>query len=354
MLHIMLMILKIIGIILLSILGLIILLLLCILFVPVRYRSDVIYKDRLNVRVKFTYLLHLITITYNRDKESDTQIRILGIRTRFFSKDEKKKQHDYDKETEMFERMSEEIKESQDEVNPELEKFKKIDEARDEQVEETVSEYNELQVTNQCSVTDTFQETDVEKTKIDDESHELDTKKESENNSESDENTQEEQSFISKKINKIKNAIKNFIDKLKKIKFRFYGICGTIRKAYHKVGDFKAFLSDDKTKEAFSLVKNEAFGLLKHVRPRKIKGYLHFGFDDPAYTGQVLGIIYMITRGVNKNVQINPDFENKALEGELHIKGRVQGYVLLIIALKLYRNENLKAVLERRRTYGRE
>lgn len=55
-----------------------------------------------------------------------------------------------------------------------------------------------------------------------------------------------------------------------------------------------------------------------------------------------------------KNFLLHADFEQKVLEGDLLIKGRIQIYYLLIIALRLYRNDYLKQVMEKRRTYGRE
>lgn len=352
----MLIILKIIGIILLCILGLVILLALCILFVPIRYRADINYKDHFKVKVKVTYLLHLFSLIYSKDGESNIVLKIFGIRTKFFNNEEKKKLKKYEQETEMFEKMSEEINDSQERIVPDFEKFKKIDEQRDEKVEKVVNEENCLQENPRLSIAQT-------ETKDSDDSKQLISETASSEKSETDQNNEtdqesetdeENEGWFHKKIHGIFNKLKSIIHKIKKNKFRFFSLCGKIKKAYHKAGDLKDFLSDEKTKEAFSFVKAEFFILLKHIRPRKVKGFLHFGFDDPAYTGQVLGIIYMITKGTNKNVQINPDFENTVLEGDLHIKGRVQGYALLLIAYKLYKNDNLKFVLEKRRTYGRE
>ena len=34
--------------------------------------------------------------------------------------------------------------------------------------------------------------------------------------------------------------------------------------------------------------------LWKHYCPRRISGYLHFGTGDPALTGQLTGIIYLV------------------------------------------------------------
>ncbi len=74
-----LMILKIIGLVLLGILGFILLLSLIVLFVPVRYRLDGRYKDEADVKVKITYLLHILSVVIRYTDELDLKIRIFGI-----------------------------------------------------------------------------------------------------------------------------------------------------------------------------------------------------------------------------------------------------------------------------------
>lgn len=69
MLHILLLILKIIGIVLLSILGILLLGIICALFVPVRYRIEAVRQEGEGqppaaVRVKVTWLLHLINFLF--------------------------------------------------------------------------------------------------------------------------------------------------------------------------------------------------------------------------------------------------------------------------------------------------
>ncbi len=70
-------ILKIIGIALLCILGLILLIILIVLFVPFRYSAEGSFDENLRIRVKFSWLLHLINGSYTQhDKESDVRVRI--------------------------------------------------------------------------------------------------------------------------------------------------------------------------------------------------------------------------------------------------------------------------------------
>ena len=93
MLHILLLLLKIIGIIILCILGTIILMLLGILFVPVRYRIEVVRKEGENeppivVKAKVTWLLHFVNVLVRYSTEFYFRIRLLFIQ--YFDCREKK------------------------------------------------------------------------------------------------------------------------------------------------------------------------------------------------------------------------------------------------------------------------
>ena len=322
MLHILLTILKVIGIIILVLISLVILIIAAILFVPIRYSIDAIYDRKvknLDFKIKITYLLHLILVKYIY-KDDGLSIKIFGIKTHFFDKETKAMEEKINKETKMFEKMSSEIKDNMTEMPEVYEQLKKIDEERD-RLAENVNKKEE-NIENKNKDNDTEENTE-EFIKV------------------------EKQNIFSRIYSKIKAIII-------KIKYRFIKFCDTIKKICKNVNDLKEFISDDNTKEAFGFLKKETLILLKHIRPRRIKGYVHFGFDDPSYTGNLLGLIYMILRGSPKEFRINPDFENKVFDGEIHAKGRVQCYLLLIIGIRLYKNDNLKLLLERRRTNGRE
>lgn len=335
MLHIILTILKIIGIILLVIIGLVLLICACILFVPVRYNVRITYKDKLIVNARITYLLHAVSAKYLREgADGNTELRIFGLKTHFFDKDKKEKDRKYEEDTRMFEEMSEQIKDS------------RILETDNYPTDSKQQAYTEEQ--------DNVQVKKAHSNKIENDEPDRQI-----SNSDIDDGTQDEPYTKEdlrelkglKRVKKIKFKIKEII---RKIKYRFKKICGTIRKICKSIKDFKAFMSDDKTKKALSLVKKESAKLIKHIKPKKVKGYLVFGFDNPSYTGRLLGIIYMFTKGTRKNFQISPDFENRVFETDVRLKGRIQIYFLLIIAYRFYKDKNFREVLERRRTYGRE
>ena len=100
-------------------------------------------------------------------------------------------------------------------------------------------------------------------------------------------------------------------------------------------------------KEAFGLIKEQCTGLLKHIFPTKISGNVAFGCEDPAVTGMILAVLGM-SIPLHKNcIQVSPAFENEEsfLEGEINMKGRIYGFVLLRTGIRIYFNKNIKHII---------
>lgn len=152
-------------------------------------------------------------------------------------------------------------------------------------------------------------------------------------------------------FSKIRNRIHGLLEKLKglkKIPETFRKIALTIRSIYAKIDWWKQFLSHPRTKEAISLVRGTLVKLLRHVFPTRIDGKLTFGSEDPSITGTVLALLG-ITMPLHKNcVEVCPVFEGtNILEGNIRLKGRIYGVVLLKAAIQIYFNKNIKYVINR-------
>lgn len=326
MIHIVLTILKILGIIILIILGLVLVLVLCVLFVPIRYSARVKYHEKLTVDARVSFLLRIISFRFIKDENTLTRLRIFGINTHLIGEKKKRKSNkkrfeEADKETEMFEQLSKELNQDKQikiaKVDETYSSLVKIDEERDRLAEDKPVNHTE----------------NLDKTQTNNEKNE-ESKTAKEKNKES----------IFAKIKK----------KLLRIKYIFKKFCDTMKNVFKKIKWFKELLQDESTWLALRAVKKELKKLIKYIKPRKINGYLNFGFDNPSYTGQIYGFICMFYGKLPKDFLLYADFEKKVLEGDLTIKGSFRVYYLLIIAFKLYKNDNIKKVMERRRTYGRE
>jgi hypothetical protein len=111
---------------------------------------------------------------------------------------------------------------------------------------------------------------------------------------------------------------------------------------------WKKFLGHPRTKAAFSLIKKEITGLLRHICPTRLDGEVTFGCEDPATTGQAL-MILGITVPFHKNtIQVTPIFDGQNhLNGHVRMKGRLYGYRFVITSIKLYFNKNIRFVIRR-------
>lgn len=141
--------------------------------------------------------------------------------------------------------------------------------------------------------------------------------------------------------NKVISIIKGIIEKIKNIKKTISGITD-------KLGWWKEFLTNERTKAAISLIWKDAKGLLHHVLPTKLEGDVTFGCDDPAITGTVLAVLGMTFPFHKNRIHVNPLFDGEnQLTGNVFLKGSIYGIVLIKAAIEIYFNKNIKYVINR-------
>ncbi len=118
----------------------------------------------------------------------------------------------------------------------------------------------------------------------------------------------------------------------------------SLHRCRRKIQRLKRFATDERTKTALSLIWEEAGFFLKKLRPKKIRGRLHFGTEDPALTGEILGGLSLLYPIFQDDVRMEPDFSEKVLEGELHAKGRIRILTLIQMIWRLYRDPDVQFV----------
>ena len=196
------------------------------------------------------------------------------------------------------------------------------------------SEIEKVQETKEIKENKGIQETkEIKEKKEIQEAKEIEEKKEIR---EEKEESKEKFSFT-KKIREIQE----------KIKYTICTICDKIKTARKKVEDIKDFLQDEKNKEAFRLIKGQLLLLWKHTKPRKYSVTCHFGFEDPAITGQLLGAASMFMPLYKNKVQLYPDFNQKVFLAEGFLKGRVRIFPLFLIILRLWRNKQVRSTVRK-------
>lgn len=290
MLHILCILLKIIGILILVILGLFILLTGIMLFVPVRYQVEAKGEgtlQSLQLRIRFSWFLHLLSGYV------------------FYA----------DKKTDWQMRIAwkkwnvpKQEKESEPEEKPQT--VIKPEKAEEKQPEKVVKQIEKHQPQKEPE--------QVKQTK-----------------------TKEKKNSLADKCKKI----------FEKIKRTITNICDKIKLLGDKKDKVVEFLEDELHQSAWRSGKREVIRLLKYLRPKKIKGRVHFGFSDPYLTGKTLAMLSMWYPFYADTVSLEPDFADAVLEGELSIKGCVRGFYFLLPAFNIIRNKEIRQTYKHIRTF---
>ena len=117
------------------------------------------------------------------------------------------------------------------------------------------------------------------------------------------------------------------------------------RRLKRKWESVKKFFRSKMFREALLHAKKEVLYFLKKAAPKNVTGTVRFGFNDPALTGETLGILGMIYGKLPKDLSIQPDFEQEILQGDVRMKGSFQAVTAAGIALRLFRDQNLRKTI---------
>ncbi len=152
---------------------------------------------------------------------------------------------------------------------------------------------------------------------------------------------------IHKSKEKKKSIFKRIKDIYNNIKERVINIINNIKNVLEKREKLFEQINDDDNRQALSFSTGIIKKLLKHVLPRNHKVYVKFGMEDPALTGEYLGLAYAVSFLVGVNLIVEPDFEKKVFECDIPFKGRISIIRLLIWFLQVYRNEHIQKVYKK-------
>lgn len=138
---------------------------------------------------------------------------------------------------------------------------------------------------------------------------------------------------------------------LRKIKFTITKICDTIKGIGAKKEKILEFIVEETHQTAFVILKKEMFRFLRLLKPKDITGRIHYGFEEPYDTGRVLAGFSILYPFYGDNLKIQPDFEKKILEGELHIRGKLRGIYVGILLFNLFRSKEIRTTYQHIRQF---
>lgn len=413
MLHIVLLLLKILGIILLVILGLILLVLLLVLFVPVRYRMDGTASDKRKGYAAgdavVSWLLHLFRAKVSYDCSLVVTVKVLfftlfketliggekEVKAEGEKESGKKRKSGKKKSDDLEDDLDDILDDGLEEAGPDL-VMQEISPPEVSEEESPMPESQEVEslpptpeetfvgsvesagpelMSEAAGVTaDSAEGAMVEEAGVYRSGHTLTItgmkkkrkwgaqKAEKTPKSEKTPKPKKTKSKKSEKSEHSAEAEESKESKLAALVEKIQGICQTISEKWQKGQDTydKAteFISDEGNQQLFSLVWRQIKKLIVHILPRKISGRFKFGFEDPYTTGQILTVVSPFYPLYAKTFSFEPVFNDKVLDGEVHIKGHIRVITLLWIVVRVLLNRNLWKLIRkwrkkiRRKRYG--
>lgn len=313
MLHVLLLILKITGIVIACILGLVILVVTAVLFVPVRYKVNADYHDRFKAQAKVSWL-GILRLMISYDEELDIKAKAFFI-TVYNNNDENSKVSEQKKAKKKKEKKPEE----------------NIFSASDKDVEKLTEKEEKPQIKMAEAVNETKEDVqNVKEAVSEDESGNIQNR--------SFFNKVKDKCFVI--YTKIKEIIKLIRDTVKKIS-------GAADRLKEKVSKAKEFVTDEDNRALFHFLVEQLKALIKVIKPKKYRINARIGFEDPATMGKVLAYVSILYGMSGVDLSLEPVFGENVKEGSILLKGNIRIFTVLVIALRVYRNEQFKKFISR-------
>ena len=384
-------ILKIIGITLAVLVGLILLIVLLVGFVPVRYKAAAEYpaegtlkadvisqrkrealknkvktvdleegetpeKEKKHLEVKadavVSWLLHIVHVRYSLDSTGSIMtVRLFGL-FKIYSNDPKsvKKKEEKRKKKEEKKRKKAEKQAAKEKAKKGSLKEDKPEKTETEEVKEIKALETEKEEVKNQEAKSEEKKTDEEKSETvksgegskEETAEASETDKDKAASEEKDKDTSDEWDAFDDddEPDDEPGEKKGIVGKLK-------GIYGKLSSIFKKIKYVKDMKDDERVRSGLSYGKKKLFLIIKRVLPKKVKGRVAFGMDDPATTGYIMGGVCLFYRHWRGHFLVEPDFEKKRLEADVNLKGRIVLAMLVIPAVKVWFNKDIKHIRRR-------
>ncbi|MCC8101536.1 MAG: DUF2953 domain-containing protein [Clostridiales bacterium] len=140
------------------------------------------------------------------------------------------------------------------------------------------------------------------------------------------------------KIKQVPDRIRRLLRKGKKLLRKPEQIKRKLCRFFRKIEKYEA-------REVLLEVWEQVKRMLRHFRVRKGTGYFRFGTGDPALTGELTGVLYLLLPASCGDLQIEPQFTEPMLETELEIRGYIRLIHLVHLAWWAFFNKKLRRLI---------
>lgn len=114
-----------------------------------------------------------------------------------------------------------------------------------------------------------------------------------------------------------------------------------------KIHEFREAYQEYHGKQLMDFAKQSIIKILRHVLPRRMRGFIRFGFDDPAVTGIVTGGAALFYPKYRDTLVLGPDFGQECFEADCRGRGRIHPGFFLYMGLKALWNPDVRALLKK-------
>lgn len=299
--HVILQILAVIGIVLLVLLALLILTVLAVLFVPIRYRaSGEKEADRIEGVVAVSFLYPFLSFKWQRaGNENRWALRLLGIK---------------------------------------LKSSPKVDKGKTTEPEKTEKgKVAEPEKTDKGKAEETAQAAKLEKA-AEPVKEEKQPATPSVQNAEAEDAARQAEETGTQKTDRVSSE--------KKARFTISGLCDKMENIRDNVEYYKERLTAEENRLFLKRTKERIFAVLKSIKPKVLTARVVCGTGSPDTTGYVCAVYGMLYPVIEDRISFTADFENKVLDGELSVKGKVRVATLVRHGIKILLDKQLKVFLK--------
>ncbi len=119
------------------------------------------------------------------------------------------------------------------------------------------------------------------------------------------------------------------------------------KKAKQEINKYFSFFQRSFLDQSFRLIRR----VFKHIIPKEYSLHLIYGFEDPADTGMLTGLFYLLFPSIYNSdmMKINPVFDKEMIQGEIGIKGRIIIVVLIYYFIQFYFAQGIRQAIRRLR-----
>ncbi len=120
---------------------------------------------------------------------------------------------------------------------------------------------------------------------------------------------------------------------------------GRIRHICTRLSGWRSMIGDEENQKVLALLISCTKNLLHHLRPRKLRGELTIGSEDPELMGRILGVLSLFYPLYSEDVILRPQFDRTVFYGELQAKGHFRLIHPVISLLRILMNRKLRHII---------